>query len=344
METPSRTTERRSDVCGGPEPAGGTDDEATDPGPPRRASIGDRPVPSVDLSRRGFIARSAGLGAVAVGAGIAGCTRGGQAIDDLGDDTSDGGGTPTDDLSLGAGMEIGLGPTAFVGIAGPGEVNPDEPGGGRLLTVDAVEPGERVTFSWRRTVERELTPVTPRTVGVGEDTATPAVEVVEQSGTITATGLAGSHGTLLPMYWRPGERRTDTSAIWLSTEAFRELRETRRTRWSPDVLTRISRLSEDVVQEIDEGVDEVDEVYLHAESDFVDFELAVNGQTRSVRAVDAYDTFGNAYRILDRERNPLILEFTYDAVSTGFAGIDAGVWTLIKTVLSGYQVASIDVA
>lgn len=38
----------------------------------------------------------------------------------------------------------------------------------------------------------------------------------------------------------------------------------------------------------------------------------------------------------------MIAKFTYDAVSTGFAGIDAGLWTLIKTVFSGYQVATIE--
>lgn len=62
-----------------------------------------------------------------------------------------------------------------------------------------------------------------------------------------------------------------------------------------------------------------------------------------MQVIDAYDTFGNAYEILANAENPLVVKFIYDAVSTGFAGIDAGVWTLIKSVFSGYQIASIDV-
>lgn len=83
---------------------------------------------------------------------------------------------------------------------------------------------------------------------------------------------------------------------------------------------------------------------LQAESDFVDMDVSVAGEERTVQAIAAFDTFGNSYRILDNEANPLILKFTYDAVSTGFAGIDAGLWSLIKTVFSGYQVVSIDVS
>lgn len=299
--------------------------------------------------RRTFLRRVAGVGCVPALAGLAGCARGGEslggAVETLADAADDGDGAdPTpdpSDLSLRPGMEIGLGSTAFVGLAGPSEIDPDEPGGGRLVTVDALDPGAEVTVSWRRTVEREITPKEPPTVGVGEETPTPEVEVVEETGTVTATGLADAHGVFLPMYWRPGGFATDTSAIWLSREAFGELQETRRTVWSRDVLTRISRLGEEAVREIEEGAAEADEVYLNAEPDLVDFDLAVDGRTTTVRAIEAHDTFGNAYTILANPGNPLVVKFTYDAVSTGFAGIDAGLWSLIKTVLSGYRVASI---
>lgn len=249
-------------------------------------------------------------------------------------------------------MKIGLGSTAFSGLVSQTEVDPDDPGSGRLVTIDAVCPGEEVTLSWRRTVEQEITPTgTPPTVGVGESTPTPQVEIVEETGTITASGLADAHELFLPMYWQPGEKRTDTSAIWLSREAFQELRETRQTAWSRDVITRISRVGVEAASQIDSrvaeqirnGSAEVDEVLLHAEPDFVDVELTVNGEPTTVSAIDAYDSFGNAYKIIDNEQNPLVTTFTYDAVSVGFTGFDTALWTLIKTVFSGYQVVSIDV-
>ena len=309
----------------------------------RSASVRDTPGA---WDRRAFLRGVVGLGGVPALAGLAGCARSGEslgeAVETLADD---GGDDPTPDSSgpgLQSGMEIGLGSTAFVGLAGPSEVDPDEPGGGRLVAVEAVDPGAEVTVSWRRTVEREVTPEEPPTVGIGEETPTPDVEVVEETGTVTATGLDDAHGSFLPMYWPPGEVTTGTSAIWLSREAFRELEATRRTAWSRDVLTRISRLGEETVEAIERGAAEADEVYLNAEADPVDFDLSVDGRATTVRAIEAYDTFGNAYTILANAANPLVVEFTYDAVSTGFAGIDAGVWTLIKTVLSGYRVVSID--
>lgn len=292
--------------------------------------------------RRTFTKWVVGLTGTSVLTGFAGCTQGGEAIGEAEDGEGDNGtASAGGNLDLREGTRIGLGSTAFAGLAGPSEINPDEPGGGRLVTVDAVDQGEKVTISWRQTVEREVTPETPPSVGVGEDTPTPEVEVIKESGTITATGLASAHQPYLPMYWKTGEVTTDTSAIWLSQEAFHELRENRQTVWSRDVLTRISRLGEEALNRIEEGVAEVDQVYLNAEADFVEFELEIDGQSTSVRAIKAYDTFGNAYRILDNQDNPLILKFTYDAVSTGFAGIDAGLWSLIKTVFSGYRIATI---
>lgn len=294
-----------------------------------------------EASRRTFLRRGIGFGAGALVGSLAGCAGGGDAIGDIADDTA-GQTAAESDLALRPGLEIGLGSTTLAGLAGPSTVDPDEPGGGQSVTVDAATPGEEVTLSWRRTIERELTPDVTETAGVGEDTPTPETEVVEQSGTITATGLDDAHRPLLPMYWDPGERTTETSAIWLSREAFIELRDTRETGWSEDVLTRISRLSEEAIEQIEEGVQEVDEVTLQAESEFVEMDLLVNGDEQRVQAIAAFDSFGNAYRILDNESNPLILKFTYDAVSTGFAGIDAGLWSLIKTVFSGYQVVSLD--
>lgn len=290
--------------------------------------------------RRSFLRHTVGLGGISAFGGLAGCVG-----DSLGPDLVGGNGDdepPADVLDLRAGIEIGMGFTGFGGLAAPSEVDPDEPGGGRLITVDAVELGEEVTISWRQTVEREIPPEESPTVGVGEETPTPKVEIIEETGTITAVGLADAHATFLPMFWDPGAMTTETSAIWLSHEAFQELEETRQTDWSADVLTRITWVGKEAQERIHSAAEKVDDVTLEAESDFVEFELTAGGQTTTVEAIKAHDSFGNEYIIVANEANPLVVKFTYNAVSVGVTGFDTGLWSLIKAVFSGYQVVSID--
>lgn len=294
-------------------------------------------TPSV-RDRRAFLRQTAVLGGVSAIGGLAGCLSDAPAPGD----TDDGGEPGAGAVALRSGMEIGMGFTGVGGVATPSEVDPNDPGGGTLVTVDAVEPGEEVTISWRQTVERKITPDESPTVGVGEETPTPDVELVEETGTVTATGLADAHATFLPMFWEPGETTTETSAVWLSQEAFQELKETRRTAWSADVLTRITWVGREVQERIASGVENVDEVVLEAEADFVDFELSVDSRTITVQAIKAHDTFGNEYIIVANEVNPLVVKFTYNAVAVGVTGFDTGLWSLIKAVFSGYQVVSVD--
>lgn len=250
--------------------------------------------------------------------------------------------TATSIPDLAPGMEIGLVGTTGFGLISRGEVDPDVPGGGTWVTIDEVEPGQEITISWRRTVEREVEPDEPTPVtGVGTPSPTPVTESVSEEGVIVSTGLDGAHGVLLPLYWQPDTAQTDTSLIWLSQEAFAELRESRSTRWSPDVLTRFSQFSLETIREIEDKVDE-EEFSLNAEADFVSYEISVNGERVELQAIKAYDDFGNEYVILADERNPLIVSFTFNAVSTGVIGIDVGVWTLIKATFSGYRVLEIN--
>jgi hypothetical protein len=239
-------------------------------------------------------------------------------------------------------MEIGLVGTTGFGLVARDEVDPGSPDGGTLITVEDVEPGEQATVSWRRTVEEEIEPEEPTPVtGIGTPTPTPVTRAVSEEGKIAVTGVERAHEVLLPLYWDPGTTQTETSLIWLSQEAFTELSETRQTRWSPDVLTRFSLLSMEMVQQIEERTDEED-FSLNAEPELVSYEFSVNGEDVRVEAIQAYDDFGNEYIILDNERNPLIVQFTFNAVSTGVIGIDAAVWTLIKATFSGYRIVEIE--
>lgn len=289
--------------------------------------------------RRTFLRQSAALGSITGICGFAGCTG---ELSDLDATGTDGAAGPAAvGMDLRTGLEFGVSFTAFGGLASASEVDPDEPGGGRLVTVDAVEPGADVTVSWHQTVERETTPE-PATVGVGEDTPTPEVDVVEESGTVRARGLDDAHSTYLPMFWDPGAETTDSSALWLSQEAFRELRDTRETDWSADALTRITWVGKDVQERIHEGVETVDEVVLEAAPDFVDVDVTVDGTTTTLESIRAHDSFGNEYIILADEANPLVITFTYNAVSVGITGFDTGLWSLIKAVFSGYRIVSLD--
>lgn len=291
--------------------------------------------------RRTFLRQTAGLGGVSLFGGGAGCVGGGP---DLDFPDGDGGtGSTGEAPTLRSGMELGMLFTGPGGLPSRSTVNPDEPGGGRLIAVDDVEAGEQVTVSWRQTVERELTPTESPDVGVGTATPSPRTEIVEETGTVTATGLAGAHESFLPMFWAPGATTTDTSAMWLSRDAFRELRDTRRTVWSADPLTRISWVGEKAQERVRDGVQEVDEVTLEAAADFVDFELTVDTRRTTIRAIEAHDSFGNEYIIAAREANPLVVKFRYHVLSVGLSGFDTALWTLIKAVHSGYQVVAIDV-
>lgn len=69
--------------------------------------------------------------------------------------------------------------------------------------------------------------------------------------------------------------------------------------------------------------------------------MLVNGKERKVPAITALDTIGNGYRFLDDETNPLLLPFTAVTVSTGLAGIDAGLWSLLITDFSGLQATAL---
>ena len=250
--------------------------------------------------------------------------------------------SPPPDLTLAPGMQIGLVATTIGGLAPRTSVAPDELGGGMLVTVQTVQPGESVTITWQQAVERELpTTDSEPAVGIGTPEPTPVTEIIIEEGTITASGLDSAHAALLPLYWPLSEAdTTDTSLMWLSQEAFEELKHTQRTRWSADVLTRFTHLPAWVIEQLNEETAER-ELYLTAESDLVDFEITVNEQRVQFQAIQAFDDFGNEYIILDNAENPLIVKFKFNAVSTGAVGIDAGIWTLIKAVFSGYQVVEI---
>lgn len=146
--------------------------------------------------RRAFLRHTAVIGSASAVGGLAGCLSDVPVTDP----TDDGDEPAASPLDLRSGMEIGVVFTTAGGRLDRSEVDPNEPGGGRLVTVEAVEPAEQVTLAWRQTVERAVTPEGTPDSGVGTPTPTPEVEIVQVTGTITASSLADAHEPFLPMY------------------------------------------------------------------------------------------------------------------------------------------------
>ena len=93
--------------------------------------------------------------------------------------------------------------------------------------------------------------------------------------------------------------------MWLSRDAFEELKRTRQTRWSADTVTMLSHLAVLTVEQMAQ-LDEVTqghEIMLRAEPDLVDFDLYVNGQKQRYQTIQAFDDLGNEYIILDEAQN-----------------------------------------
>ena len=248
---------------------------------------------------------------------------------------------PDLELELAPGVQIGVVTTSLGGLMLRDSVDSHEPGGGMWVTIEEVQPGQALTVSWQATTERVIPPEGPTpVVGVGTPAPTPHTEVVTLEGTIGTDRLGDAHSALLPIYWSTFEDdTTDTSLMWLSQEAFDELKRTRQTRWSADVVTQLSNLPAEALAQIADAT-EGREIYLKAEAEFVDFELSVNGAKARLQAIRAFDDFGNEYLILDDAGNPLIVKFLFNPLSTD-PFLLGPVWTLIKAVFSGYQVVEI---
>jgi len=113
------------------------------------------------------------------------------------------------------------------------------PGGGRSIRVESVAAGDRVTVAWRETVERAVRPTGTRDAGVDTDTPRPESKLWNGRASSLRWGCL-LRCTFMPMFREPGPATTETSALWLSREAYSELGLIRKTAWRPDVLTRIT--------------------------------------------------------------------------------------------------------
>lgn len=234
-------------------------------------------------------------------------------------------------LPLSEGTRFTLAPT-FFGLSQ--EKNEERVGFTDVVLEDFRFP-DVATLSWTRRIAR-VAEGEEEPVGVREKRER-KTEIVQIEGRISTKGLAASHEITPPFYWKEGSEIAETSLIWLGQEAFRELRSTRKISWNIDFLGHTPAWFAGKVQELrGKGVDRYE---LLAGPEFGTHTLNVEGKRSAFQVIDARDSFGNTFVILDDERNPLILKLTYNPVSAGALDV-FGLGAFVKGV-AGYEVADI---
>lgn len=264
----------------------------------------------------------------------------------------------TVDLTLREGMQIDTRPIeSFEKQVSTERVDPGNADGGSRLTVMSYD-GATLVLRLEQTLELTeedaamviempaFDPANPDSIIIptieypthDPNAPPPETRLVAIDTTITATGMATSHGPMRSPYGNPeGEAiSTDGSLIWLSTEAFAELSSSGSTAWGIDALTALSSMPQ-FGSEVITGADMV----LTMTNSAATFDVRINGRKSQVAALVATDNYGNTYTILNDAANPLILQFYYSSEGTGLIGIDMPFWALVKSLAPGYGVVEI---
>lgn len=159
----------------------------------------------------------------------------------------------------------------------------------------------------------------------------PQMEKETQEGAVMDLNLKTAHALFPPVYWMPNDTiiKHEQSGVWLSDEAFEDLRQTRQTVLNFGVLdATANKISQNISQlrsawerlrhqAQDDGEKKNKErAVLKADPDFVDWTLKVNGQDVIVSAIRAKNWFGDIV-ILNNRQNPLILKMTLNPMLAG---------------------------
>ncbi len=215
--------------------------------------------------------------------------------------------------------------------------------GVRSVTVTRFAPRETAAVKWMTVEERETEAskkaradydrlISQKTYAIGEKMPMPPEPQMEKEtaeGALTDLNLRSSHALFPPVYWLPGETiiKSDQSGIWLSDEAFEELRQTRQTVLSFGVLdATANKISQNISQlrsawdrlrhQAQEDGKGKERTVLKADPEFLDWTLKVNGQDATVSAIRAKNWFGEIV-VLNNRQNPLILKMTLNPMLAG---------------------------
>ena len=234
--------------------------------------------------------------------------------------------------------------------------------GTRAVHVDAFQSGKMSELAWDTTIERETeaskkaraTFQLDQTKGAASSTAAmpePVMERVSTSGTITGINLANAHALTSPPFWKEGTMNVvgESSAIWLSSDAFTELSKTGKTTVNlgfldssaARILSNIKEVQSLVAflkKETTNTQDRQDPTLLVRDGDLTTVPLLVNGKEVSVQAIKAHNMFGEV-TVLNNAANPLVLELSFNPLLAGAAQFTSA--DQAAAGIFGYQVTSI---
>lgn len=185
------------------------------------------------------------------------------------------------------------------------------------------------------------------------------------SGSVSSSSMKGARKLLLPDMWPEGEagNRSDVSLIWLSSDQYGDLVNTRKTELSlglfDESLQQYENIGETVetywdqvtsfvsqitgedasTVAVEEVVSDDNVITIEAEGDWGTYTLMVDGVRTSVRTIEAKNNFGN-YTILANESNPLILELSLTPLAEGsLEGLNP---SNLAEGFSGYEISEIN--
>jgi len=206
-------------------------------------------------------------------------------------------------LLLKKGMQIKLRQSE---VAEDGKLLPskDPSGWSRTVTVENPSGAEGMAFAW------DLP---------GAEKASSGEASVR--GKMTLANLVGARRMTLPLFWPAGELfLSNSSAIWLSDQAFADLQKQGKTNWSLGIVDNALLGPAQGVALLESAL-EIMQRSLETKADqkaaagelvvadkSIDFPMKVNGVEREVEAIEAENWLAKL-KILKNPQNPLILEF-----------------------------------
>lgn len=207
-------------------------------------------------------------------------------------------------------------------------------------------------------------------VAIGQevpDPPEPEYESIIQTGSVRTDQLSTGETMLLPSMWQEGNQGSvEESLIWLSTQQYQELVNTRSTNISLGLfdqsLASIEQTGQEVVGvvsditkflqpledlglfELDLDVPEVQEqddggdiTQVQADGDWDTYTVKIDGVRTQVRAIRASNAFAT-YKVLANPDNPLVLEVQFTPLAQG--SLDLGSLRLSES-FGGYEITQI---
>lgn len=209
----------------------------------------------------------------------------------------------------------------------------DNKDGVRIVTLERFAPMVYAKLSWKLSSQ-----------------GTTSTEMRTVKGGVENINLKSSHEFYPPAYW-PSDTvdAKDTSAIWLSKDAFDELTKTKHAtlfygltdgllfgdlRTAKEFFDAITSLNNQVL----EANKTVDSDWAKADEDYSDWTLKVNGQDVKVQVIKASNWFGEIV-VLNNPQNPLVVKTTFNPKLQDKSLLKGG--DFLTTLLS-YEITRLD--